>query len=316
MVAAQWAELGAAAAAAGQREACQRFYDALLPHAGTAVVVAAAVGFGGAVDHHLGVLAAALGQAEEAVQHLERAAVLHERLSAWPWLASTRCELAAVLAARGRAADRQRLIRLLADVREAAGEFAMSGLLRRLDKISLAPENLFRHDGDTWRISYAGMEIRLRDTKGLADIATLLQVEGRQVPATLLAGTHAAGAAAFGADPVLDRRAQQEYRSRLAQLDDDLDEADRDHDLARSAAAADERAALVRELASAAGLGRRDRGLGDDRERARKAVAARIKDALQRIEARHPALGEHLRESVSTGNLCSYHPVEPVRWRC
>ena len=59
--AAQWAELGEAAAAAGLPEACQRFYDALRPYAGTAVVIAAAVGFGGAVDHHLGVLAAARG---------------------------------------------------------------------------------------------------------------------------------------------------------------------------------------------------------------------------------------------------------------
>lgn len=54
VVAAQWAELGEAAAAAGLSQATQRYYDALRPHAGTAVVIAAAVGFGGAVDHHLG----------------------------------------------------------------------------------------------------------------------------------------------------------------------------------------------------------------------------------------------------------------------
>jgi tetratricopeptide (TPR) repeat protein len=70
---AQWAEMGEAAAAAGLVEACQRYYDALRPHSGTAVVTAAAVGFDGAVDHHLGVLAAALGRLDSAVQHLERA---------------------------------------------------------------------------------------------------------------------------------------------------------------------------------------------------------------------------------------------------
>jgi hypothetical protein len=113
---------------------------------------------------------------------------------------------------------------------------------------------------------------------------------------------------------VLDHRAQQQYRSRLADLDDELTEAGRNHDLGRATAAADERAFIARELAAAVGLGR-ERGLGDDRERARKAVTARIKDALQRIEARHPALGAHLRQSISTGNNCSYRPAEQVRWR-
>jgi tetratricopeptide (TPR) repeat protein len=90
VVAAQWAELGQAAAAAGLLEACARYYDVLLPLAGTTVVIAAAVGFGGAVDHHLGVLAAALGHHDRAVEHFERAASVHERLGARPWLALRR----------------------------------------------------------------------------------------------------------------------------------------------------------------------------------------------------------------------------------
>jgi hypothetical protein len=28
----------------------------------------------------------------------------------------------------------------------------------------------------------------------------------------------------------------------------------------------------------------------------------------------HPALGAHLRSSVSTGTSCSYDPSEPTRW--
>jgi tetratricopeptide (TPR) repeat protein len=314
VVAAQWAELGEAAAAAGLTEPCRRFYDALRPHAGTVVVVAAAVGFGGAVDHHLGVLAAALGRLDDAARHLESGAVLHEQMSAWPWLARTRCELAAVLAARGRPVDRERTTRLLDEARAAAREFGMTGLIRRLDEIALAPENVFRHEGDTWRISFAGREIRVREAKGFADIAALLRAEGREVPATVLAGSRRPDLVEFGADPVLDHRAQQQYRSRLMELDDELAEADSNHDLGRAAAVSDERAFIARELASAVGLGR-DRGLGDDRERARKAVTARIKDALHRIEERHPALGAHLRQSISTGNHCSYHPAEPVRWR-
>ena len=50
-------------------------------------------------------------------------------------------------------------------------------------------------------------------------------------------------------------------------------------------------------------------------ERARKAVTARIKDALARIATVHPALADHLTESISTGSLCAYRPAEPTRWQ-
>ena len=314
---AQWADMGEAAAAAGLREACQRYYDDLRPYSGTAVVTAAAVGFDGAVDHYLGVLAMALGRLDDAVRHLEHAAVMHERLSAWPWLARTRYELAMVLAARGLPADHDRVGALLDEVRQAADEFGMPGLRRRVDEISLAPENVFRRDGDGWHISYSGKEIRLRDVKGLGDIAILLAAQGRAVTAaTLAAGVHAPAAAGFDADPVLDQQAQQQYRTRLAELDADIDDAQAQHDLARESALSDERMFLLRELAAAVGLGHRDRRLGDDRERARKAVAGRIKDALGRIQAAHPALGDHLSQAISTGNLCTYQPTCLTRWRC
>ena len=35
-------------------------------------------------------------------------------------------------------------------------------------------------------------------------------------------------------------------------------------------------------------------------------MTARIRDALRKIERRHPALGAHLRQSVVTGRMCSY----------
>lgn len=313
---AQWAELGEAAAAAGLREETQRYYDAMRPYAGTTVVTAAAVSFDGAVDHYLGMFAAGLGRLDDAVRHFTDAEIIHERLSAWPWLARTRCELAAVVAERDRPADRDRVAALLDDVRSAASEFGMSDLLRRVEEISMPPANVFRRDGDGWHISYAGQEVRLRDVKGLGDIATLLSAQGQAVPAvSLAAGVDDPVTASFGADPVLDRRAQQQYRTRLAALDADIAEAHTNHDLGRAGVLAGERAFLARELASAVGLGHRDRRLGDDRERARKAVTARIKDAMDRINAVHPKLGAHLDATISTGNLCAYRPVHPTWWR-
>jgi tetratricopeptide (TPR) repeat protein len=70
------------AAAVGDAEACRRLYQALEPLRETTAVTTAAVTFKGAVAHHLGVLAAALGQREEAEAHLRRAVDLHRRLGA------------------------------------------------------------------------------------------------------------------------------------------------------------------------------------------------------------------------------------------
>jgi len=70
----------------------------------------------------------------------------------------------------------------------------------------------------------------------------------------------------------------------------------------------------VAQLAAAYGLGGRPRRAGDPAERARQTVAARIKEALARIDAVHPDLGRHLRRSVRTGRVCVYEPDSPIEW--
>jgi hypothetical protein len=75
-----------------------------------------------------------------------------------------------------------------------------------------------------------------------------------------------------------------------------------------------EREFLLAELSAAAGLGGRRRRLGDDVDRERKAVRARVRDAISRIEADHPDLGRHLARAVRTGTFCSYDPEVPTDW--
>lgn len=307
---AQWCDLAEAAAAIGHRAACGRYYDALLPHAGGTAVTAALVGFDGAVDHHLGVLAGALGRADDAAAHLADAVAIHERLGARAWLARSQVELAAVLAARNLPRDRATAGELRDAARATATELGMAGVLRRLKTTEVRPDNVFRRDGDGWLVAFAGQQARLRDAKGLRDIATLLAVPHADVPAVTLYA-----AVESGADAILDGRARREYRARLSELDDDLAEAEQRHDTGRAAAVRAEREFLLRELASAVGLGGRPRGLGDDRERARKAVAARIRDSIGHLAARLPVLGEHLSASISTGHLCAYRPAEATVWR-
>jgi hypothetical protein len=273
------------AAALGARPACRWLYDALLPHAAGAVVVGAAIVFRGAVAHHLGVLAAALGEAAAARAHLERAVAAHERLGARAWARRSRQELER-LEPGGRAAGRP------------------------------AGGGVFRRDGALWTLGYGGRTVRMRDAKGLRDLATLLAAPGRPVHAADLVAAAAgeAAAARLGADEVLDERARRELRARLLDLEAEAEEAARWHDPERAARATLERDALVAELAAATGLGGRARRLGDQAERARKTVTARIRDVLDRVERAHPALGAHLRASVTTGTYCSYSPPVPTAW--
>ncbi|MET7965477.1 AAA family ATPase [Micromonospora sp. NPDC005305] len=180
-----------------------------------------------------------------------------------------------------------------------------------------APE--FRRDGAVWRLAYGGTVVHLPDAKGLHDLRLLLGRPGVDVPAVELldpaAGPELVAARRLGGDPVLDDEAKARYRQHLRRLDDEIDRAAVRDDAPRLAALDAERAALLDQLRAAAGLAGRSRRLGDQAERARKAVTARIRDTLRRIDERHPGLGAHLRESVATGSTCRYLPPEPVPWR-
>ena len=73
---------------------------------------------------------------------------------------------------------------------------------------------------------------------------------------------------------------------------------------------------IAGELASALGLGGRSRRTGNPLERARKAVASRIRFSVTRLARVHPALADHLRRYVRTGTVCTYVvPAEPLDWR-
>jgi hypothetical protein len=178
---------------------------------------------------------------------------------------------------------------------------------------------VFRREGAVWLLAYEGRTVHVPDAKGLRDLATLLASPGTDVPAVRLlaagSGETAVAARSFGGDPVLDEEAKTRYRKRLEQLDEAIDRASASGDDDRAAAYDRERAALLDELRSAAGLGGRTRRLGDEAERARKAVTARIRDSLRKLGTLHPELAAHLRASVSTGSSCGYRPEQPVRWR-
>src|SRR5215207_6671492 len=78
------------------------------------------------------------------------------------------------------------------------------------------------------------------------------------------------------AGPILDPHAKAEYRERIADLQDEIDEAEAFHDPERVTRARAELDFLSRELSAAVGLGGRDRRTGGDAERARVNVTRAI----------------------------------------
>jgi len=183
-------------------------------------------------------------------------------------------------------------------------------------------EGLFRQEGEYWTLAYRGKTARLRDTKGLSYIARLLAQPGRDLHVRDLAATdHYAnapnGPVSMGGDlgTILDARAAAQYKERLTEARQELEEATAAGDLGQAARAQHEVESLTEQLTAAYGIGGRPRTVGDPAERVRKAVTNRIRHALDRIRAAHPELGRHLTNAVHTGFVCAYQPEHPVAWR-
>ncbi|MFD5207002.1 ATP-binding protein [Streptomyces anulatus] len=181
------------------------------------------------------------------------------------------------------------------------------------------PSAEFRRNGPVWQLRWDGVTAHVPDAKGLRDLHSLLGLPGTDVPAVQLlapeGGDLVVAAGQLGGDPVLDEEAKRRYKEHLARLDSEIDRAAARDD-ARGVEKYDrERQALLDQLRSAAGLGGRTRRLGDQTERARKTVTARIRDTLRKLDTLHPALAAHLKASVTTGTTCAYRPEHSPDWR-
>lgn len=174
-----------------------------------------------------------------------------------------------------------------------------------------ASVSLFRLEGTVWTLSFAGSTIRLPDAKGLRDLAVLLARPGREVHCTELMG---AKVEQSDTGLVLDERARREYEARLIELQQELADAEDDHDRGRAEKAGMEMELLLAQLTAATGLGGRGRRAGSSTDRIRSAVTWRIRAAIKRIDAQHPELGAHLRDAVRTGTWCAYQPASAPVW--
>ncbi|MEU8018317.1 AAA family ATPase [Micromonospora parva] len=340
-----WLRLRAqAAAASADPQRCDAARAALAPHRGEWMVALFGCDISGPVDYWLALIDAAQGRWDDAVAGFTAARDSADRLGSRPWSLLARTGLVNALVSRGHPDDTATVTVLRAATVQEATALGMTQVLHRIAEpaptdaaeqtatarrafasgqaTAVAPPiegYEFRRDGPVWQLAYAGVVVHLPDAKGLHDLHLLLSRPGSDVPAVELldpsAGPELVAARRMGADPVLDDEAKARYRRHLARLDEEIDRAAARDDHRRVSQLDTERGALLDELRAAAGLAGRSRRLGDEAERARKTVTARIRDTLRKLDERHPTLAGHLRDCVSTGSTCRYLPPSPLPWR-
>jgi tetratricopeptide (TPR) repeat protein len=190
--------------------------------------------------------------------------------------------------------------------------------------------NVFRREGDYWSVVFEGHTVRVRDLNGMRYLARLLADPGREFHVLGLVATesgrlpapdssraaHLPHTGPGDAGEMLDARAKDAYRRRLAEIEDDIEQARAFGDTERAAQADAERDFLVRELSRAVGLGGRDRRAASTSERARVSVTRAVRQAIVAVGEYHPALGEHLERTIRTGTYCAYvpEPGSPAVW--
>jgi len=210
-----------------------------------------------------------------------------------------------------------------ADTRHMIDGLVLAGLHDAADQVSAKHEtsapppkssteaDTFREENGLWHLTFGELTVQLQEVKGFHDLARLLTQPETEVHCTEFTGTPAG---AGSQDVVMDEKARISYQERIRDLQEDIAEAEAMNDRGRTEKLKSELEQLTDHLMKALGIGHRSRKLDPTVERTRAAVTWRIRSAIRKIDAAHPALGRHLTNSIRTGTFCSYSPEEEHTW--
>ena len=180
-------------------------------------------------------------------------------------------------------------------------------------------------------MTFEAQTVHVRDLKGMRYLARLLADPGREFHVLDLVAAETGSGAPVNRSPVrplppsalgdaaamLDGRAKDAYRRRLAEIEDDdarkLSPSETTNGLSGGTA---ERDFLVQRT-GAVGLGGRDRRAASASERAQSGRDHAIRQAITRVADHHPPLGKHLNHApIRTGTYSAYSPDPhtPSRW--
>jgi len=181
---------------------------------------------------------------------------------------------------------------------------------------TLSDHNQFKQIGDVWVLSYAHKTVHLKDALGLRDLGQLIANPGKEIHVRFLASGQTKDKQVDTQETdILDSQALKAYRHRILELEEAQQQAIQCENETRYTELENERDALQNELTKALGMSGRQRTFTSDDEKARKAISARIRSSIKRIESVHTELAEHLKESINTGNYCCYNTIQKMRWQ-
>ena len=154
-----------ACSAIGDVESARILYQALRPLAGGTVQIGQLAACYGAADRYLGMLAATIGEWDQAEAHFEYALYLNRRMGAHTWTAHTAYEYARMLRRRDEPNER-RAAELLADATETAQRFGLRGLLEKIAALEPVaprrelPDELSAREVEVLRLIAGGLSNR------------------------------------------------------------------------------------------------------------------------------------------------------------
>lgn len=171
--------------------------------------------------------------------------------------------------------------------------------------------SIFRKNGELWEMSYSGERVMLAELKGYQDIFVLLSNPHKEFHCSELMTVPVVNGTE---ERAIDHKAHGDYKRKLAELQEDIDEAISMNDSVRAGLLQEEYDKILAHLKGALGLGGKARKIHDQQDKLRSAVTWRIRKAIRKISESLPALGVHLDNSVKTGVFCSYKPEKEISW--
>ena len=172
-----------------------------------------------------------------------------------------------------------------------------------------APSFAVHAHAGAWQVEHAGATFLVPDLRGMPMLEQLVRRPDIEIHVLeLVSGSGERNADAGDAGEVIDAKARDAYRKRVAALTERIEDAEERGDTTRAEAARDELDTLQRELSRAVGKGGRTRRAGVAAERARITAQRRIREAIKKIAEVDAALGTHLDGAVRTGTFCVYRP--------
>ena len=154
--------LADAAGAVAHQGVASLVYPLLAPLAGRNVMIGHGVACYGAADRYLGMLAATLGDTDDAASHFEAALHLNRQMGADTWLAHTAYEYGRMLLGRGDSAHGEQLLAEAALLAEAVGMPTLLARVRALAPVSSSPppDGLSIRELDVLRLVARGLSNR------------------------------------------------------------------------------------------------------------------------------------------------------------